>query len=388
MCMLCCHLNGQSSGIADANGRFALNGLSIAPAELLDHGSVAITRRATATDGVLDYYLHKPGGAVTVSGGGFGEQEIQSVAIPESDQDYFNTVVRQLDSIIDLDFHQVEVASRADVDIFYDANIDLGVGGITLGLAVTTGAKDWELFLNFSELKNDEPYRRYALIHELGHALGLEHPFNAMDGDVFKGIEDPWSSAYPENTVMAYRSPKSETWPDFFTVNDLNALIEAWGAEPRHLSERDDILVGNDYRDVVLGDGGHDELRGLKRNDLLKGGLGDDRLFGGPGPDQLFGGSGDDLVFGGVGHDEIRPGSGDDRIRGGYGSDLFVIGSGFDVIEDFRISDHDRLGLRGSIQYSLAQVGGDLHLSFDLGKTVLSGIDITAFDPSVSIIDI
>ena len=388
MCMLCRHLNGQSSGIADANGRFALNGLSIAPAELLDHGSVAITRRATATDGVLDYYLHKPGGAVTVSGGGFGEQEIQSVAIPESDQDYFNTMVRQLDSIIDLDFHQVEVASRAGVDIFYDANIDLGVGGITLGLAVTTGAKDWELFLNFSELKNDEPYRRYALIHELGHALGLEHPFNAMDGDVFKGIEDPWSSAYPENTVMAYRSPKSETWPDFFTVNDLNALIEAWGAEPRRLSERDDILVGNDYRDVVLGDGGHDELRGLKRNDLLKGGLGDDRLFGGPGPDQLFGGSGDDLVFGGAGHDEIRPGSGDDRIRGGYGSDLFVIGSGFDVIEDFRVSDHDRLGLRGSIQYSLAQVGGDLHLSSDLGKTVLSGIDITVFNPSVSIIDI
>ena len=93
MCMLCRHLNGQSSGIADAKGRFALNGLSIAPAELLDHGSVAITRRATATDGVLDYYLHKPGGAVTVSGGGFGEQEIQSVAIPESDQDYFNTMV-------------------------------------------------------------------------------------------------------------------------------------------------------------------------------------------------------------------------------------------------------------------------------------------------------
>ena len=42
MCMLCRHLNGQSSEIADAKGRFALNGLSIAPAELLDHGSVAI----------------------------------------------------------------------------------------------------------------------------------------------------------------------------------------------------------------------------------------------------------------------------------------------------------------------------------------------------------
>ena len=36
---------------------------------------------------------------------------------------------------------------------------------------------------------------------------------------------------------MAYRSPRSESWPEFFSDNDMNALIEVWGAEARYLSQ-------------------------------------------------------------------------------------------------------------------------------------------------------
>ena len=388
MCMLCDQVTGQSFRIVKPNDRLALYGLSIAPAELLDNGSLGVTRRATATDGVLDYYLHAPGGAVTVSGGGFGEQEIQSIAIPGPDQDYFNAMVRRLDSIIDLDFTQVDNPLSADVDLYYDTEIDLGGGGITLGLATTSGVGGWELYLNYPALDNDEPYRRYALIHEFGHSLGLEHPFEARDGDVFNGSTDPWSSAYPEDTVMAYRSPRSESWPEFFSDNDLNALIEVWGAEARYLSENDDIVVGNAFRDVLLGDSGNDELRGLSKSDLLNGGLGDDRLLGGPGSDQIFGGSGSDVIHGGWGHDEIRPGSGDDRMRGGYGSDLFVMGSGDDVIEDFRVADHDKIGIRDFMDYSLAQIGNDLRISTGIGNTILYGVDQSFFDAATLIVDV
>ena len=79
---------------------------------MLDNGSVAVTRRATHTDGVLDYYLHSPGGAVTVSGGEFGEQTIQALSMSGADQAYFNAMVRRLDNIIDLDFRQVAVRPR------------------------------------------------------------------------------------------------------------------------------------------------------------------------------------------------------------------------------------------------------------------------------------
>ena len=385
---ICDQVTSQSFRIVKPNDRLALYGLSIAPAELLDNGSVGVTRRATATDGVLDYYLHAPGGAVTVSGGGFGEQEIQSIAIPGPDQDYFNAMVRRLDSIIDLDFTQVDNPLSADVDLYYDTEIDLGGGGITLGLATTSGVGGWELYLNYPALDNDESYRRYALIHEFGHSLGLEHPFEARDGDVFNGSMDPWSSAYPEDTVMAYRSPRSESWPEFFSDNDLNALTEVWGVEARYLSENDDVVFGNAYRDVLLGDGGNDELRGLSKSDLLNGGLGDDRLLGGPGSDQIFGGSGSDVIHGGWGHDEIRPGSGDDRVRGGYGSDLFVIGSGDDVIEDFRVADHDKIGIRDFMDYSLAQIDNNLRISTEIGNTILFGVDQSFFDTETLIVNI
>ena len=69
------------------------------------------------------------------------------------------------------------------------------------------------------------------LIHEFGHALGLEHPFEDGDGDTVNGITDPWSSVFPEDTVMAYRVPQSGSWPEFFTDNDLNALLQIWGVE-------------------------------------------------------------------------------------------------------------------------------------------------------------
>ncbi len=386
--MLCNQVRGQSFGIVKPNDHLSLYGLSIAPTELLDNGSVAVTRRATATDGVLDYYLHALGGAVKVSGGGFGEQEIQSIAIPGPDQDYFNAMVRRLDSIIDLDFTQVVNPLSADVDLYYDAEIDSGGGGITLGLATMSVVGGWELYLNYPALDNDDPYRRYALIHEFGHSLGLEHPFEARDGDVFNGSTDPWSSAYPEDTVMAYRSPRSESWPEFFSDNDLNALIEVWGAEARYLSENGDVVVGNAYRDVLLGDAGDDELRGLSKSDLLNGGLGDDRLFGGPGSDQIFGGSGSDVIHGGWGHDEIRPGSGDDRMRGGYGSDLFVIGSGYDVIEDFRVADRDKIGIRDNMDYSIAQVGNNLLISTEIGNIILYGVDKSSFNAAMLIVDV
>ena len=106
-------------------------GLSIAPAELLDDRYVAATRQTTATDGVLDYYLHSAGGLVTVSGCGSVEQTIQSSPISSADQSFFNAMVRHLDSIIDLDFRHADSAETADVDLFYDTKIVFG-GGNTL----------------------------------------------------------------------------------------------------------------------------------------------------------------------------------------------------------------------------------------------------------------
>ena len=139
--------------------------------------------------------------------------------------------------------------------------------------------------------------------------------------------------------------------------------------------------------EVLFADAGNDEIRGLRKNDRLHGGIGEDCLFGGPGADYLYGGSGHDVLRGGSGHDESRSGSGDDRMRGGYGSDLFVLGSGFDVIEDFRISDNDKIGIRDSMNYYLQQEGDELVISTTSGETFLFGVNLSFFDESILIVD-
>ena len=220
MCLLC---NQELAGQFQANGRsngWAFFGLSIAPAHLIEEDFVTATCQATATDDVLDYYLHTKGGAITVSGGALGEQTIQSVSISSPDQAYFHAKVRILDKIIDLDFRRTSIAADADMDLYYDTEIEFG-GGKTLGLAMSSGDDGWELFVNYPEVEFDEADRRYVLIQEFGHSLGLEYPFEEGDGDVLNGISDPWLSAYPEDTVMAYRTPSTGQWPDFFTDNDL-----------------------------------------------------------------------------------------------------------------------------------------------------------------------
>lgn len=379
MCVLCDQGAGQRFEIAEANDGLALYGLSIAPVELLNDGSVGVTRRSTATDEVLDYYLHTPGGVVTVSGGGLGAQQIQSLAIPGSDQDYFNAMVRRLDSIIDLDFRQVGTASSADVDIYYDTEIDLGGGGSVLGLATTSGVGGWELYLNYPALEPDAAYRQYALIHEFGHSLGLEHPFEDSDGDVFNGITDPWLSAYPEDTVMAYRGPKSGFWPDFFSDNDLNALIEVWGAERQLLADGGTQFDGNAFKDDVFGGRGDDRITGEAGFDMIAGGAGHDELRGGLNADQVRGGAGNDQLFGGRGHDYLFGGKGNDVIRGGVGADLFELSEGTDRIEDFRISEDDRLALAAGLTYELRQVESDLQVITSSGTTILWGVDQSLF---------
>ena len=140
MCFLCERANASQFQSGTSGAGRALNGLSIAPVELIDELGVAATRQLTATDGVLDFYLHAPGGAVTVAGGGFGQQVIDSMPIPMEDQAFFRSVIEKLDAVIDLDFREVGTPAEADVDLFYDRSIDVGGTGITLGLAISTAS--------------------------------------------------------------------------------------------------------------------------------------------------------------------------------------------------------------------------------------------------------
>lgn len=90
----------------------------------------------------------------------------------------------------------------------------------TMGVAVSPGFRGnagWDLVVRRGLPR---PLARWVLLHELGHALGLEHPFNASDGD-------NWPGATVRDTAMAYemggRLPKFR-----FRRADIDAITGLW----------------------------------------------------------------------------------------------------------------------------------------------------------------
>ena len=69
-----------------------------------------------------------------------------------------------------------------------------------------------------------------AFLHELGHVMGLEHPFDDGDGDCYRttdGFSD--EAATMSQTLMAYQG--SENTPRFYTKKILTPIARKFGTQ-------------------------------------------------------------------------------------------------------------------------------------------------------------
>ena len=133
-----------------------------------------------------------------------------------------------------------------------------------------------------------------------------------------------------------------------------------------------------------------EDLAGSSFNDTLFGDSTANQLFGRDGVDVLYGRNGNDYLNGGSGADTLDGGAGQDTLRGGTHADTFVFNAGRDVIEDFRLTDHDRLlledGLYGGgltaaevVSTYAAVVGTSVVFDFQNGATLtLQGVGTLA----------
>lgn len=144
-------------------------------------------------------------------------------------------------------------------------------------------------------------YKTYVLLHEIGHALGLKHPFHTSPYNKKKLSK---ADDHSKNTVMSYDNGESKIYPTKLGRLDKLAIKELYGSsktDGKHVeswswNKRTETLT-------QIGKEGEDKIHGTGVKDVIQGRGGDDRLFGYDGDDTLNGGVGNDTLHGNFGED-------------------------------------------------------------------------------------
>lgn len=288
------------------------------------------------------------------------------------------TVLKYLEEIID-----VKVRETGNPDQPNTFAIAMNQQSATGGYAWSPGtdSQDSDILLNddsFNSTLGHGSHGASTFVHELGHALGLKHPFDEpdTDGDVavppyLQGSED-----HARWTMMSYTRTPNE-YKLTFSELDIAALQYLYGPSKKSRTGEDTYVYKTGGPNFIWDGGGEDtidasasysavviylepgyqgfnrlfgkseqitsagqitvnfgteieNLIGSARDDFLVGNWLDNEIQGNDGNDRIFGQQGDDSLIGGAGDDELSGWTGNDRLVGGDGSDTLDGGDGLD----------------------------------------------------------
>ncbi|HEY0833616.1 MAG TPA: matrixin family metalloprotease [Azospirillum sp.] len=232
------------------------------------------------------------------------------------------------------DIRFVQVTDSADVDIRLGGGSIDGSGGTLAtahymyrGATMTQSDIVFDTSEAWSASASSGTYLYSVAVHEIGHAIGLDH--TSVAEAIMYPYNDNQTALHSDDIAGAV----ALYGPSGATTTDTPTGTAPTEGDDRYIgtsaNDTAGMLGGNDYAD---GQGGDDVLYGNLGNDTLLGGTGADTLFGGQGGDTMSGGDGGDVLYGNMAGDSVLGGGGFDTIFGGQGDDIIQGGDGNDAI--------------------------------------------------------
>ena len=248
-------------------------------------------------------------------------------------------------SVIDLRFSEAGTVSALNTIAFANNSQTDSAGYAYLPSDVALGS---DVFLDRGEPGNlapvDGSYAAATVIHELGHAMGLKHPFQS---DVNEAPYLPASEDITAWTQMSYNSDPAQDHAVYSPL-DIAALQYLYGPSTSARTGDDSYTVSASAANFIWDGAGKDTLSastlsqpvtlylepgfwgyvGSKAATITSAGqvtvnFGSviENLVGGAGNDSLYGNAAANTITGGAGNDTLYGAAGDDTLDGGAGTD-------------------------------------------------------------------
>jgi Ca2+-binding RTX toxin-like protein len=334
-------------------------------------------------------------------------------------------------TVIDVNFRESTNSANLNT-ITFASNTQSNSGGYALFPSDSFSGND--LFLSNTDNNkslSDGTFGAYTLMHEIGHTLGLKHPFDEKDS--LGNFEDPpYLQGSEDSTTWTYLSYNNTPSQYYFQYSplDIAALQYLYGPSKSTRTGNDKYIVTPSSANFIWDGAGKDQIDASSSNqsttiyltpgywgylgatkastitsagqitvnfgtviEILTGSPFADKLYGneiantiegGSGDDLLEGWDGDDSLLGGAGNDSLNGGSGNDSIDGGEGTDTLIVS---DTSQNYTIR-YNSSTLSYSIEAKTGKDGLDSFVNIEYIKFIDKTALLSTFDytpPTISI---